>query len=628
MNTYLLQYLLNIFFPQNVSSSSSAFQWNGQLFFQAQPRLAAYILHNASRQSRAHNHRLLSALLNGPIDQAGPRLVSVLRDQNFLAVSPAEQIAALAVFRLPPDVGGNQLVSSVMAPAPSVSVTDDMRIALVDDIIDRTARLALIDKKVTPDLYDMAKYSLDVRSKQLSQWSVNLRAASPVEQSTVTPRSRAAGRSRSPPALPSRLRAPGLRVVSMATLSDESDHEAQQHFSRSSDSPVSVALSSSDRRFLLSSSALSPIACLGGWGSDIIFRSPALREKAISELQQMDAVLDPVLFDLMSSNSSYVQKAQLVTLKWREIVSIGRATALWALLCLSETPPADALRATWLLQAISAAQNLQPSDLVRYLDTLHLVVQNFESVRGNFPLVFLHQLLSTLVLNTLETSGHPAMLSLVQDWRRQYGSRVGIDMFASPGTNLITVRPAHAKFNDVSQLLLDLQTLVLVAPPLSLAPQKALTFAAFPSSSVSSRPRVSNRVQRSPVMSSSGGGIVSSSFRGGVSSNAPRFLGRVPYQDGDADHCWYCAGMLKTARAFFSDTAEKHASPAPARTADHPIRTCRKFKADMLDLARTFLKPVRSPKVFAAVVDFADLPSDSELSGDSESFPCESESLN
>ena len=113
------------------------------------------------------------------------------------------------------------------------------------------------------------------------------------------------------------------------------------------------------------------------------------------------------------------------------------------------------LRATWLLQAIAAAQNLQPSDLVRYLDTLHLVVQNFESVRGTFPLVFLHQLLSTLVLNTLETSGHPAMLALVQDWRRQYGSRVDIDMFASPGTNLITVRPAHPKFNDVSQLLLE-----------------------------------------------------------------------------------------------------------------------------------------------------------------------------
>jgi hypothetical protein len=48
----------------------------------------------------------------------------------------------------------------------------------------------------------------------------------------------------------------------------------------------------------------------------------------------------------------------------------------------------------------------------------------------------------------------------------------------------------------------------------------------------------------------------------------------------------------------------------------------------MVDLARTFLKPVRSPKVFAAVVDFGDLPSDSEHSGDSDSFTCELESLN
>jgi hypothetical protein len=56
----------------------------------------------------------------------------------------------------------------------------------------------------------------------------------------------------------------------------------------------------------------------------------------------MDAVLDP-----MGANPAYSHKAQLVTLKWREIVSIGCATALWALLqvCLSETPPADTLRA-------------------------------------------------------------------------------------------------------------------------------------------------------------------------------------------------------------------------------------------------------------------------------------------
>ncbi len=51
-------------------------------------------------------------------------------------------------------------------------------------------------------------------------------------------------------------------------------------------------------------------------------------------------------------------------------------------------------------------------------------------------------------------------------------------------------------------------------------------------------------------------------------------------------------------------------------------------KVICFDLARTFLKPVLSPKVFAAVVDFADPPSDSEHSGDSDSFPCESVSLN
>ncbi len=70
---------------------------------------AACCIHSASRQSRAHNHLRLSALLNGPIDQAGPRLISVLRDQNYLAVSPAEQTVALAAFRLPPDTDDVQI---------------------------------------------------------------------------------------------------------------------------------------------------------------------------------------------------------------------------------------------------------------------------------------------------------------------------------------------------------------------------------------------------------------------------------------------------------------------------------------------------------------------------------------
>ena len=150
---------------------------------------------------------------------------------------------------------------------------------------------------------------------------------------------------------------------------------------------------------------------------------------------------------------------------------------------------------------------------------------------------------------------------------------------------------------------------------MSLSPQKVLAFAAFPGTS---RPRAGNRVQRAPL-SSSADRVVPITSRAAGSFNSPRFLGRVPFQDSDLDNCWYCAGMLKTARAFFSDTAEKHASPAPARTADHPIRTCRKFKSDMLDLARTFLKPVRTQRAFVAVVDFADLPSDSDHSADSDS---------
>ncbi len=58
-----------------------------------------------------------------------------------------------------------------------------------------------------------------------------------------------------------------------------------------------------------------------------------------------------------------------------------------------------------------------------------------------------------------------------------------VDRFTSLGTDLITIRPALAKFNDVSQLLLNLQTLVIVDAPV---PQKAVAFAVFSSSSVSS----------------------------------------------------------------------------------------------------------------------------------------------
>jgi hypothetical protein len=67
---------------------------------------------------------------------------------------------------------------------------------------------------------------------------------------------------------------------------------------------------------------------------------------SVRRLLQMVAVLSTLLYDLMISDSVSAQKAQLFTLRWREIISVGLATALWALICLSETPwpPPDTVR--------------------------------------------------------------------------------------------------------------------------------------------------------------------------------------------------------------------------------------------------------------------------------------------
>jgi hypothetical protein len=82
------------------------------IIFQAQQLLAAFILQISFRQSLEHHHHLLSAIFNCSSDQAGPQLVSVLRDQNYLAAAPAEQIASLTAFRLPPHTGGFQFAPS------------------------------------------------------------------------------------------------------------------------------------------------------------------------------------------------------------------------------------------------------------------------------------------------------------------------------------------------------------------------------------------------------------------------------------------------------------------------------------------------------------------------------------
>ena len=500
-------------------------------------------------------------------------------------------------------------------------------IALCDQIFTLSDRL----KNIVNDEYlaQITESSLKVLQKRHVQWTVarNLQQS----QSTMSPRPRTPPPARvTRPAVPSVPRDAGgrFRARSAEELDAYSFAAARDALEQldPSVSPVSGGnLSGVNREFLLSVAGLYPVPVLGGWGDSLVFRSPSLRTKAITELQQMDAVFDSTLFDIIERNSLYVQKAHLVTLKWREVVPIGRATALWALLSLSETPPADTLRAGWLIKAIAAAQDLKPAGLVPYIDTLHLVVENFDQVRGEFPVEFLHQLLSTLVLYTLERSGDPGLQSLVQNWRRQYGARVDVDMFAKAtlGKALISLRPAHAKFSDISQILLDLQ--ILVGSPsvgLSGVPeaQPLHSFAALTPHS----PRVSRKARIDDRPGALGARHLGDEHPGGGHradrrdfKSGPRFLGSVPQGPHDAIRCWYCAGMLKTARQFFVDTVDKHAPVSPVRTAEHPFLQCRYFKGEMLVIAKTVFKGSGAPpRVFPALVDFGALSSSESDSHD------------
>lgn len=82
--------------------------------------------------------------------------------------------------------------------------------------------------------------------------------------------------------------------------------------------------------------------------------------------------------------------------------------------------------------------------------------------------------------------------------------------------------------------------------------------------------------------------------------------------------------MLKTARQYFVDTADKHAPASSVPTAEHPFLTCRRFKDAMLLQAKTFLKG-STVRTFAAAVDFGELSTDDSASdhdshGDSQSL--------
>jgi hypothetical protein len=99
--------------------------------------------------------------------------------------------------------------------------------------------------------------------------------------------------------------------VTMATVSEESDeHSKEYHNGFRSAVPVPfseghVPLSSTDMALLLSLSELSLVPCLGDL---VLLLYPDLRDKAVLELQKMDAVLDPIIYDLMGANPAYSQR--------------------------------------------------------------------------------------------------------------------------------------------------------------------------------------------------------------------------------------------------------------------------------------------------------------------------------
>jgi hypothetical protein len=134
----------------------------------------------------------------------------------------------------------------------------------------------------------------------------------------------------------------------------------------------------------------------------------------------------------------------------------------------------DTLLAGWLkfrlLLRISSLLALYSTLIlcIRLWKFLHKSVVSFLS--RFFIYCFLRScciLLSEVV--DVEQSGDLGLLSLVQNLLRQYGALVDVDMFAKDlhGTSLITIQPAHPKYSNISQILLDLQSIV-GSPSLSL----------------------------------------------------------------------------------------------------------------------------------------------------------------
>ena len=92
-------------------------------------------------------------------------------------------------------------------------------------------------------------------------------------------------------------------------------------------------LSASQCLFLSEHASLPAVPYLGGFGEYCWFRTPEDLLRIHSELQQLDSIMDPLLFAAVAQNAHYHQKAQLVTNQWRHICWFGRATFLSAVAC-------------------------------------------------------------------------------------------------------------------------------------------------------------------------------------------------------------------------------------------------------------------------------------------------------
>ena len=563
------------------------------MFFenQQQPELSAYLIQHCTRHGSKGQltHRLLSAFLHGPIGQAGIRLRAVFQELFLLIDTRERALRALQLFMTPAAISGS-------GHGDLVSVSDDQLIGLVQEMLvfqDRIDKLA-----ETSPLRQIAVESLELLAKQHKDWTP---ARSQTSSASALPDANSTlGRRNWTPLRQMRRDAQGRFTTSQGgvdapSFSDGADED--QVVSVSSIQPFS--LTDPQDLFLSTHASLPAVPYFGGFGEHCWFRTPEDLLRIPPELQKLDSVMDPLFFS-----------------------AVGHHT---------ETPAPDMMRANWLIQAIAVAQSLQRTTVTLgdYLDSVHLVVQNFDILRGDFPIEFLHQLMSTLVLWTLEHTGVPAYLALVTDFRRRYGGRVDVNMMAQPGEPLIVIRPSDPRYNNISQLLLDLRGLVPPVPLVSLSSdtKQVLTLAAF---TPSRNPRTTDsRGRRNFNQHFDNGQQLVRTDRSdgsarGVSlrsdGNKPRYLGQVPQLSGQDSICWYCDGLLRTARRFYAHTADKHAPAFVPDTADHSFRSCKLFRAHMLEQVQTILRPpkrkvVRFTAAIPSVLDFGEISSEDSTDG-------------